>query len=161
MLVFTMVHVFLSLLGIATGFVLLAGFMKGKHWEPWAVAFLVTNILTDLTGFGFPTDKFLPSHAFAILSLALLGAAMFASYPKKLAGYWKPTYVITSTAALYLNFFVLVVQLFLKVPALKALAPTQTEPAFAIAQGLTLLGFLALGYLATRGMSARQLQAAH
>lgn len=154
MLAFTTLHVVLSLLGIATGFVLAMGFIKGLHWERWGAAFLATNILTDLTGFGFPVDRLLPSHAFAVLSLISLGVAMFAFYGRRLHGNWRPTYVIATTAALYLNFFVLVVQLFLKVPVLRSLAPTQTEPAFVAAQGFALLGFLALGYFATTGMKS-------
>jgi hypothetical protein len=151
MVAFTLFHVALSLVGIVSGFVLVAGLVRGKYLPGWNVAFLTTNILTDVTGFGFPTDKFLPSHAFAILSLMLLAAAMYAAYSRKRAGYWRPTFVITTTAALYLNFFVLVVQAFLKVPALRELAPTQTEPPFAIAQGITLLGFLVLGVAAVYG----------
>lgn len=152
MVAFTLFHVALSLVGIVSGFVLVAGFVRGKYSAGWNVTFLVSNLLTDLTGFGFPTDKFLPSHAFAILSLALLAAAMYADYSRKLVGYWRPTFVITTTAALYLNFFVLVVQAFLKVPALHELAATQSELPFALAQGVTLLGFLMLGLVAVLGM---------
>jgi hypothetical protein len=152
MAAFTLLHVALSLVGIVSGFVLAAGFVRGKYSAGWNVTFLASNVLTDLTGFGFPTDKFLPSHAFAILSLVLLAIAMFAAYSRKLSGYWRPTFVITTTGALYLNFFVLVVQAFLKVPALQELAPTQSELPFALAQGVTLLGFLVLGLTAVWGM---------
>lgn len=152
MAAFTLFHVALSLVGIVSGFGLVAGFVRGKYLHGWNVTFLATNILTDLTGFGFPTDKFLPSHAFAILSLVLLAVAMYADYSRKLAGYWRPAFVITTTAALYLNFFVLVVQAFLKVPALHVLAPTQSELPFALAQGITLLGFVVLGVSAVLGM---------
>jgi hypothetical protein len=155
MVAFTLFHVALSLVGIVSGFVLVAGLVRGKYSAPWNVTFLVSNILTDLTGFGFPTDKFLPSHAFAILSLALLAGAMIADYSRKLSGYWRPTFVVTTTAALYLNFFVLVVQAFLKVPGLHDLAPTQSEWPFAAAQGVTLLGFLLLGYKAVTGMQPK------
>lgn len=152
MAAFTLFHVALSLVGIVSGFVLVAGLVRGKYLHGWNVTFLATNILTDLTGFGFPADKFLPSHAFAILSLLLLAVAMVAVYSRELAGYWRPTFVVTTTMALYLNFFVLVVQAFLKVPALHVLAPTQSELPFALAQGLTLLGFLGLGAAAVRGL---------
>lgn len=151
MAAFTLFHVALSLVGIVSGFAVVAGLVRGKYLQRWNVTFLATNILTDVTGFGFPTDKFLPSHAFAILSLALLAAAIYADYSRKLSGYWRPTFVITTAAALYLNFFVLVVQAFLKVPALRELAPTQSELPFALAQGVTLLGFVALGAAAVRG----------
>lgn len=160
MAAFTLFHVALSLVGIVSGFVLVAGFVRGKYSTPWNVTFLASNVLTDLTGFGFPTDKFLPSHAFAILSLALLAAAMYADYSRKLAGYWRPTFVITTAAALYLNFFVLVVQAFLKVPALHELAPTQSELPFALAQGVTLLGFLVLGLAAVIGMKQMRMPVA-
>lgn len=152
MAAFTLFHVALSLVGIVSGFGLVAGFVRGKYSHGWNVTFLATNILTDLTGFGFPTDKFLPSHAFAILSLLLLAVAMYADYSRKLASFWRPTFVITTTAALYLNFFVLVVQAFLKVPALHELAPTQSELPFALAQGITLLGFVVLGASAVLGV---------
>ena len=90
----------------------------------------------------------MPSHAVGILSLLVLAVALFALYTKHLAGGWRRAYVITAVIALYLNVFVLVAQLFAKVPALKELAPTQTEPPFKVAQGVVLVAFIVLGALA-------------
>jgi hypothetical protein len=111
--------------------------------------FLLTTILTSATGFLFPFTKLLPSHVVGIISLVLLAIATFALYCSRLAGVWHPIFTVTATLSLYLNVFVLVVQSFLTIPLLNALAPTQTEPAFLIAQAATLLVFFVLTILAT------------
>src|SRR6202795_4236416 len=129
---FTLVHVVLSLMGIFAGLVAMLGLVAGKRLEGWTVVFLATTVATSVTGFGFPFDHLLPSHKVGILSLLVLPVAIAARYAFHLAGGWRRTYVMTAAAALYLNIFVLVVQLFLKVPALKDLAPTQKEPPFVI-----------------------------
>jgi hypothetical protein len=145
---FTAIHVAISLLGLASGFVVLWGLLNGKRLEGWTVAFLVTTVATSLTGFGFPFQQFLPSHAVGILSLVVLALAIVARYRQQLEGGWRSVYVITAVMALYFNVFVLIVQLFLKVPVLNALAPTQSEQPFLIAQGLALIVFAWLGYRA-------------
>lgn len=147
---FTFVHVALSLIGIVTGIVVLYGMLNGQRLGKWTAIFLSSTILTSATGFGFPFGELLPSHYVGIISLVLLGIAVVARYSLHLAGPWRPIYVITAVAALYLNVFVLVVQLFLKVPALNSLAPNQNEPPFAIAQGVVAVMFLVLGFLAVK-----------
>ncbi len=145
--IFTIFHVALSLVGIASGFVVVYGLLTSNRLAGWTRVFLWTTVLTSVTGFFFPVHKFLPSHAVGILSLILLAVAIFALYRRQLAGGWRRTYVITAVLALYLNFFVLIVQLFEKVPALKALAPTQTEMPFKIAQLVALTVFILLTVL--------------
>ncbi len=145
MAIYTAFHVILSLIGIVSGLVVVYGFLTANPLNRWTSTFLTTTALTSVTGFFFPVPKFLPSHAVAILSLIVLGFAILARYPKHMAGGWRKTYVITSVVALYFNCFVLVVQSFEKVPALNALAPTQSEPPFAIAQGIVLAIFIGLG----------------
>lgn len=145
----TIVHVVISLVGIASGAVVTYGLVTGKRLDRWTALFLATTVATSATGFLFPVDRFLPSHAIGILSLVLLAVAIAARYSKHLAGRWNTVYIVTALASQYLNVFVLVVQAFLKVPALKALAPTQTEPPFAIAQAVVLLGFITVGVVAT------------
>jgi len=147
---FTLFHVALSLVGILSGFVVLAGFLSAKRSNGWTAVFLVTTVLTSVTGFLFPFHKFLPSHAVGIVSLIVLAVAIPALYVFRLAGPWRLTYVIGSVIALYLNVFVLVAQLFMKVPALKALAPTQSEPPFLGAQVVVMLIFIVLGVLAAK-----------
>jgi hypothetical protein len=150
LLTLTLVHVAISLVGIATGFVEIAGLLSGTRREGWTKVFLASTIATSATGFLFPFERFLPSHAFGLISLALLGVALAARYHHHLNGRWSAVYAVTAIVAQYLNFFVLVVQSFLKVPGLKTLAPTQTEPPFVIAQLVTLVAFSVLGALATR-----------
>lgn len=140
----TLSHVLISLVGIATGLVALAAMLRSQLLRGWTAAFLATTVLTSLTGFLFPFPKLLPSHIIALMSLVLLAVACFALYARQLAGFWRTTYVVTAALSLYFNVFVLIIQSFMKVPALKALAPTQTEPAFVIVQGATLLLFVAL-----------------
>jgi hypothetical protein len=150
---FTLVHVVLSLVGIVAGLVTMLGLVAGKRLDGWTVVFLATTVATSVTGFGFPFDHLLPSHKVGILSLLVLPVAIAARYAFHLAGAWRRTYVIAAAVALYLNIFVLVVQLFLKVPALKAIAPTQKEPPFAITQIAVLVLFGWLAVLATRRSS--------
>ena len=145
---YTLVHVVISLIGIATGFVVLAGLLKNQRLDGWTAVFLVTTTATSLTGFGFPSVRLLPSHIVGAMSLVVLAVAIVARYRHRMVGRWRGTYVITAVMALYFNVFVLVVQSFQKVPALAALAPTQSEPPFAIAELIVLVAFLVLGYLA-------------
>ncbi len=147
---FTFVHVALSLIGIATGIIVFFGFIADSNLPGLTAIFLLTTVLTSATGFGFPFTKLLPSHIVGIISLVVLAVALFALYGAKLHGAWRWIYVVTASLALYLNVFVLIVQLFLKVPALHAVAPTQAEAPFVAAQGITLVAFLVLGFLAVR-----------
>ena len=141
---YTFLHVLLSLIGIGSGLVVVFGLLTGKLLDRWTAIFLVTTALTSITGFGFPFDHLLPSHIVAIMSLVALAFVIPARYMFHLAGAWRWVYVIGSAVALYFNVFVLVVQSFEKVAALKALAPTQKEPPFVVAQLLVLLIFATL-----------------
>ena len=141
---FTLFHVFLSLVGLGAGLIVLYGLLKSQRYDRWTKRFLVTTVATSVTGFLFPVQQFLPSHGVGILSLIVLAIAILARYRYQLAGGWRRTYAITALIALYFNFFVLIVQLFLKVPPLHALAPAGSEPPFQIAQGSLLLLFIAL-----------------
>ena len=124
------------------------GLLTAKRLDNWTGLFLTTTIATSITGFFFPFHHFMPSHAVGLLSLLILAFSVLARYRYKLAGAWRRTYVITAIVALYLNFFVLIAQLFQKVPVLHALAPTQSEPPFAVTQLVTLLLFVVLGTFA-------------
>jgi len=147
--VYTLLHVIISLIGIASGFVVMAGLLSGKRLDGWTMLFLVTTVATSVTGYGFPFEHLLPSHVVGAISLVVLGVAIFARYTRHLAGAWRGIYAVSAVVALYLNVFVLIVQLFLKVPVLKAAAPTQSEPPFLIAQLITLTLFIALAVAAT------------
>lgn len=145
----TLVHVAVSLAGIVSGFVVLSGLLKGRRLNGWTKVFLVTTVATSATGFLFPFERLLPSHVFGVLSLVALGLATFARYGRQMTGGWRQVFVIGSVFSQYLNFFVLVVQAFRKVPVLTALAPTQSELPFAVTQ-LAVLGlFVVLGWQAT------------
>jgi hypothetical protein len=156
---FTLFHVLLSLAGIISGFVVAFGLLTAKRLEGWTAVFLWTTVATSATGFLFPFHRFLPSHALGILSLIVLAVAFYARYTRQLAGAWRRTYAVTAMIALYLNVFVLVAQLFMKVPALKALAPTQSEPPFKMTQLVVLAIFVVLGVFATLRFRNEQLRA--
>jgi hypothetical protein len=141
----TFAHVLISLVGIASGLVVLYGLLHARRLDGWTGIFLVTTVATSVTGFLLPAPHFLPSHAIGILSLIVLVIAIVARYLRHLAGGWRTTYVITAVVALYFNVFVLIAQLFQKVPSLKALAPTGSEPPFLIAEVLVLGLFVVLG----------------
>jgi hypothetical protein len=143
MTTFTSLHVILSLVGIGTGIAVAVGLLAAKNFERLTFVFLATTVLTSVTGFMFPFHQFLPSHGVGIVSLLVLGVAIVALYVRHLSGVWRRTYVISAMIALYLNVFVLIAQLFMKVPGLKALAPTQSELPFKLTQ-LAALAFFAL-----------------
>jgi hypothetical protein len=124
--------------------------LKSNLLTGWTLLFLATTVATSVTGFGFHREQLLPSHIVGIISLVLLAVAILALYVFALRGAWRRIYVVTAVASLYLNVFVLIVQGFLKVPALHALAPTQNDPPFAIAQGIALIAFIAIGIAAAR-----------
>ncbi len=147
---FTLIHVLISLVGIGSGALVVVGLLTSRRPATWTAIFLATTILTSATGFLFHSLKIGPPHVVGAISLVVLAVALWALYGAHLKGVWRPVYVVSAILALYLNVFVLVVQLFGKVAALKALAPTGTEPPFGIAQLLLLLGFIALGYFAVR-----------
>jgi hypothetical protein len=146
---YTAVHVMLSLVGIGSGLVVVLGLLTAKRLDAWTALFIRTTVATSVTGFGFPFDHLLPSHIVGGISLALLAVAIYARYQARLEGIWRRTYVVCAVIALYLNVFVLVVQSFRRVPWLQALAPTQSEPPFLIAQGFVLASFVVLGTFAT------------
>ena len=145
---FTVLHVAISLAAIASGFVVLFGMIANRRLDGWNAFFLATTVATSVTGFGFPIKGMTPGIAFGIISLVVLAAVIYARYPRHLAGLWHWVYVIGAVFAFYLNFVVLIVQSFQKVPALHALAPKQTEPPFMAAQMVALVAFLVLGTLA-------------
>ena len=151
--IFTLIHVIISLVAIGSGFVLVAGFFASRRLDGWTALFLVTTAATSVTGFLFPVHHFMPSHVLGIISLLVLPIAVVARYRHRLAGAWRWVYVVASMVVLYLNVFVLVVQAFRRVPPLKALAPTQSEPPFAIAQLTVLVLFVVFTVLA--GISFR------
>jgi len=142
---FTLFHVVLSLVGIASGLIVLFGMIGAKRLDGWTALFLATTVLTSVTGFFFPVAGFMPSHAVGIISLVVLAAALVALYVQRLAGSWRWIYVVGAVVALYLNVFVAVVQAFRKLSFLEPLAPTQSEPPFQIAQLAVLLLFAAIG----------------
>jgi hypothetical protein len=152
---FTALHVAISLIGIAAGLIALPAFARGLVLPRTTGIFLWTTLLTSLTGFLFPIVAFTPALGFGILSTLILVATFWAWYGRKLAGGAATIYAVTAALALYLNLFVLVVQSFLKVPALNALAPNGTEPPFAIAQGALLIAMLGLSYLAFKAARRR------
>ena len=147
---FTTVHVVISLIAILAGLVVVYGMLTGGRSEGWIALFLGTTILTSVTGFMFPFGQLLPSHIVGAISLVVLAIAVVAYYGKHLASSWRWIYVVTAVVALYFNCFVLVVQAFQKLPFLQPLAPTQSEPPFAIAQAIVLLLFVWIGVLAVR-----------
>ena len=148
MTTFTFVHVVISLVAMVAGAVVVYGLLTSKRLDGWTMLYLVTIVATSVTGFGFSADRVLPSHVVAAISLVLLAAAIAARYVYHLAGAWRWIYVGGLVTALYLDVFVGIVQAFMKIPALNAIAPTQSEPPFAIVQLATLVAFVVLGIFA-------------
>jgi hypothetical protein len=145
---FTLLHVIISLIAIASGLIVLFGMLGSKRLAGWTALFLLTTILTSVTGFLFPIKGFTPALVVGVISLLVLLIAVIALYAKHLAGTWRWIYVATAVTALWFNVFVLIVQGFLKVPSLHALAPNGNEPAFLIAQIAALVFFVVFGLIA-------------
>lgn len=146
----TAVHVILSLIGIVTGLVVFWGMLNARRLPGWTMLFLATTVLTSVTGFLLPFKQFGGPHAFGVISLVALTVAILGLYKHKLVGSWRWLYVVCALLSLYLNVFVGVVQAFQKVGPLKPLAPTQSEPPFAVAQLVVLVVFVVLGIRAGR-----------
>ena len=147
---FTLVHVLISLTGIGSGLIVLYGLLTAKRLDSWTAVFLVTTVLTSLTGYLFPVEHILPSHIVGAVSLVALAIALVARYARRMEGSWRWIYVVSALIALYLNVFVLVVQSFMKVPAVHALAPTQKEPPFLVVQVTVMAIFVVLGVSAVK-----------
>jgi hypothetical protein len=139
-----MLHVIISLIGIVAGIIVMFGLLGSNKMPGLTAIFLLFTILTSATGFLFPVEKLLPSHIIGILSLVLLAIACIALYGMKLSGAWRWIYVVTALLSLYLNVFVLIIQSFLKIPALTAVAPGNppSGPVFAVVQGVVLVFFV-------------------
>ena len=157
---YTKLHVAISLIGIVSGLIVMFGLFAAKRLNGWTALFLTTTVLTSVTGFGFPFTHVTPGIKLGVLSLIALTIAILARYAFHLGGIWRKTYVITAMLSLYFNCFVFVVQSFEKVPALHALAPTQKEPPFAIAQLVLLALFILFTIIAAKKFSHAQLSAA-
>jgi hypothetical protein len=147
---YTFVHVLLSLIGIVAGFVVLYGLLTANRMSGWTAIFLATTLATTLTGFGFPYNGFTPAIGVGLVSTIVLVITIAARYALRLRGSWRWIYAGGAVLSFYLNFFVLIAQSFQKIPALNTLAPTGSEPAFAITQGIALLAFVIAGVLSLR-----------
>jgi hypothetical protein len=145
--VYTIIHTLISLIAILTGFVVLLGLLARNRLDGWTRWFLITAVATTVTGFFFPFHGFTPAVILGIITVPILAITIYARYAKGLAGAWRWIYVVGALLTLYFNVFVLIVQSFQKVPALKAIAPTQTEPPFQIMQLIALVLFLILTIL--------------
>lgn len=152
--VFTLIHVFISLIALAAGLVVLGGWLCGVSFQRWTAIFLSFTVLTNATGFFFPFHGVTPGIAVGALSLIFLVIAIYSLTYRKLVGRARKVYIITAHTSLYLNFFVLVAQLFQHTPALEALAPQQSGPFFAATQGLVFILFTSLGVAAFRGFGS-------
>jgi hypothetical protein len=148
--IYTLLHVVISVVAIGSGLIVMYGFLRNQRWDGLNAIFLITTVLTSVSGFGFPFEHLLPSHKIGILSLVVLAVAITARYVFHMAGAWRKIYVISSAIALYFNCFVLVFQAFLKQPALHALAPQGKEPPFLIAQVTVMIIFIIWTIFAVR-----------
>jgi hypothetical protein len=147
---FTRVHVIISLIAIVSGLLTVSGMARGQRTDGWTGLFLLTTVLTSVSGFLFPFDRLLPSHQVGIVTLVVLAVVLVGRYGTSLGGAWRWMYPIGCVIALYLNVVVLMVQSFQKIPALAALAPTQSELPFQLGQLAVLALFLWLAVGAVR-----------
>jgi hypothetical protein len=145
---FTILHVIITLIAMGSGLIVVGGMFASHRLPVTTALFLFTTALTSVTGFLFPIHGFTPALGVGIVACVILVVALFALYKEHLARAWRWIYVITAVASLYLNVFVLVVQSFVKISALNALAPTQSEPPFAVTQVIVLAIFILIALIA-------------
>lgn len=150
---FILIHVVLSVLGIVAGLVVVGGLMAGERFRRWIDLFFAATLLTSLTGYGFPSAEVMPAHIIGAISLLALAGAMVAYYWKQLSGAWRQAFVVLSVLALYLDVFVLLAQLFRKIPAMDVLASTSETPVFGVTQALVLVVFIGLGWMSSKGLA--------
>ncbi|MGH9874223.1 MAG: hypothetical protein ACRD9S_17365 [Pyrinomonadaceae bacterium] len=145
---FTHLHVAISLVAILSGLVVMFGLLTGRLLIHWTSFFLLTTVVTGVTGFFFPFHGFTPAIGGGIVLLIVLALAIFARYPRRLAGAWRWIYAVTATFALYLSVFALIAESFQNIPKLQAMAPTLTETPFLVTQAIALILFVVLGIVA-------------
>ncbi|HWA98570.1 MAG TPA: hypothetical protein VG713_08755 [Pirellulales bacterium] len=151
---FTLVHVLISLVGIAAGFGVLAGLIAGRLLSRWTTVFLAFTAATSVTGFFFPFNGITPGIVIGVISMFTLAITSYALYARQLAGPWRTGFVVNAVLSQYFNCFVLIAQLFQKMPALAEIAPNQSGPAFALTQASMLIAFIVLGWTALRRFAA-------
>jgi hypothetical protein len=156
--IYTIIHTLISLVAIFTGFVVLFGLLSRKRLDGWTKWFLIAAVATTVTGFFFPFHGFTPAIGLGLISLPILALTIYARYPKNFAGAWRWTYVVGAVISLYFNVFVGVVQSFEKIPALHAMAPTQTEQPFKLTQLIVLSLFVILAIVAAIGFRPEPLR---
>jgi hypothetical protein len=148
---FTWIHTIFSLVMLGSGIVVMIALLRSQRRSIWSIVFLLTGLATSATGFGFlPIEQFLPSHWVGVISIVVLAITVLARYAFFLEGAWRWIFAVGAVIALYLDVFVFIAQLFQKVPALRALAPTQSEPPFLVVQLIALVGFVVLAIAAAR-----------
>ncbi len=153
LVLFTFLHVLVSVVGITSGAVMVLGFLYRRRLESLITLFLGATLATSLTGFLFPFDRLMPSHVVGVLSVGVLVSAYATRHQSSLRA--QRTFLACAFTALYLNMFVLVAQAFMKIPALRTLAPTQTELPFLVAQAVLLLVFIWLTVVCIRRVGRR------
>ena len=146
--IYTIIHTLISLVAILTGFAVLFGLLTGNRIDGWTKWFLISAVATTVTGFFFPFHGITPAIKLGIISSVVLVITIYARYAKHLAGAWRWIYVVGASVTLYFNVFVGIVQSFEKIPALKAMAPTQSEPPFKLTQLVVLALFVILTLVA-------------
>ena len=146
--IYTIIHTLISLAAIFAGLVVLFAMLSGSRAKGWTKWFLITAVATTVTGFFFPFHGVTPAIVLGLITVPVLAITIFARYSRRLAGAWRWIYVVGAVMTLYFNLFVLVVQLFQKIPALHAIAPTQTESPFKFTQLAVLMVSVVLGIVA-------------
>jgi len=146
--IYTVIHTLISLVALFAGFVVLFGLLTGNRIDGWTKWFLISAVATTVTGFFFPFHGITPAIKLGIISSVVLVITIYARYAKHLAGAWRWIYVVGTFLTLYFNVFVGIVQSFEKIPALKAMAPTQSEPPFKLTQLVALALFVLLTLVA-------------
>ncbi|MBB3610933.1 hypothetical protein [Rhizobium sp. BK602] len=146
----TLIHVIISLIAILAGIVVIHGLITVRRHARSTLVYMVTILLTSLTGFLFPFNGVTPGIVFGIVTVLVFIPTAIARYGLRMAGVWRLVFIAGSLFMLYLNCVVLVVQSFQKIPALNAIAPLGNEPSLLAVQVVLLVAFLIVGLLSLR-----------
>ena len=146
----TLFHVIVSLIAIVSGIGVAYGLIVSRRYERCTFVYMVSTIVTLLTGFFFPYHGFTPAIGIGILCTLIFIPTAIARYTFHMNGIWRPVFIVGSLVLFFFNSLVLIVQSFQKIPALNAFAPNGNEPPIMVAQAALLVVFLIVGFFSVR-----------
>ncbi|SFS00300.1 hypothetical protein SAMN05216570_1417 [Dyella sp. OK004] len=152
---FTAFHTVISVVAILAGIGAVRGLFLGRVRSAAMATFLVSAIVTTVTGFMFPYHGFTPAIGVGVIALLVLAWALLAQRRTALSAGSGAQFAVAIVVSEYFLVFVLVAQTFAKLPALNALAPNVQQPFFGAVQLIVLIAFTVIAIRAARASKTR------